>query len=258
MIVTDRTAAAVDFHQSSTGLSGLSPSPFGKTVAEVSAPAVRLDDHARSARLARVDLIKVDAEGWDFEALLSHDFARLAPRLAMVEFGTQFARQSFDRIAKGVMAMAEHGYDALVFSYDDDGNFAKGVWQHRLIGVSFGAWWRARPPCCRTKAASGPAHCGSGSNRSALQPMASKARLISPWQAPTSTTCGVPPTLNDAELMRLIVVPYFRSAHDLAANSGLRAAASVAPSAATWRRSASGVAAARSASARRRASSMPR
>jgi len=56
----------------------------------------------------------------------------------MVEFGTNFERQRAAAVAAGISDMARHGYDALVFSYEDDGNFARQVRQYRLIAAKFG------------------------------------------------------------------------------------------------------------------------
>lgn len=139
MAVAEREDAGATFHQSATGLSGLSPSPYAATASILSVRSIRLDSFARSQQLGRVDLLKIDAEGWDFEALRSHDFKALPPRIAMVEFGTNFARQDVPTVMSGVAEMARHGYDALVFSYEDDGNFQRQVWRYRLIGAGFGA-----------------------------------------------------------------------------------------------------------------------
>lgn len=107
--------------------------------ATLSVRSIRLDSFARSRLLRRVDFLKVDAEGWDFSALRSHDFKALPPRVAMVEFGTNLAQQDFPAVLAGIADMARLGYDALVFSYEDDGNFQRQLWRYRLIGAGFGA-----------------------------------------------------------------------------------------------------------------------
>jgi FkbM family methyltransferase len=139
LAVGARDEAEVAFYQSAPGLSGLGQSPFGAAAATLTVPAVRLDSFARRRGLARADLVKVDAEGWDFDALLGHDFAGLPPRLALIEFGTWFARQSREAVRAGIAAMTGHGYDALILSYEDDGNFARRVWRYRLIAMGFEA-----------------------------------------------------------------------------------------------------------------------
>jgi FkbM family methyltransferase len=139
LAVGARDEAEVAFYQSAPGLSGLAPSPYGAATATLKVPAVRLDSFARKRNLARADLIKVDAEGWDFDALLGHDFAALPPRLALVEFGTWFARQTREAVQAGIAAMAGRGYDALLLSYEDDGNFARQLWRYRLIALGFDA-----------------------------------------------------------------------------------------------------------------------
>ncbi len=137
-VVNSAEAASVTFYQSATGLSGLSPSPYGATESTLFLPSVRLRDFVKSRAIDRIDFLKIDAEGWDFDALRSHDFHASAPRLAMVEFGTEFARQSMGAVMEGIAEMARQGYDALVFSYEDDGNFKRQVWRYALIAARFG------------------------------------------------------------------------------------------------------------------------
>jgi len=86
-----------------------------------------------------VEFLKIDTEGWDFEALLGHDFAACPARLAMAEFCTEFPRQDAAKIAAATAAMRRAGYDALVFSYEDHGNYKNRIWKHDLIGAGFGA-----------------------------------------------------------------------------------------------------------------------
>ncbi len=139
LAVSDRDAAAVSLCQSAVGLSGLSSSPYAETVATLTIPAVRLDTFARARGWQRVDLLKIDTEGWDLAALAGHDFDALPPRLAMIEFSTEFTQQDAAAIAQGIADMARKGYEALVFSYDDEGNFKRRVWVHQLIGATFGS-----------------------------------------------------------------------------------------------------------------------
>jgi len=139
LAVSDRDQAAVSFQQSATGLSGLSGSPYAATQATLTVPATRLDRFCREQGVERVDFLKIDAEGWDFEALLGHDFAACPARLAMAEFCTEFPRQDAAKIAAATAAMRRAGYDALVFSYEDHGNYRNRIWKHDLIGAGFGA-----------------------------------------------------------------------------------------------------------------------
>lgn len=138
MAVSDSAGPALSYYRSATGLSGLSPSPFGATEATVQVAATRLDRFCRDHDVNAIDLLKVDAEGWDFDVLYSHDFENLPPRLVMVEFGTEFDRQPLDEIRSAITWMKARGYDALVFSYEDDGNFKRQVWKYRLIAATFG------------------------------------------------------------------------------------------------------------------------
>lgn len=137
MVAVDAPVNSVTYHRTAVGLSGLGPSPYAPTLQTVVLPATRLADLARSEGMSRIDLLKVDAEGFDFTVLNGHDFAALPPRLVMVEFGDMYAGQSRAEIAEGIRAMAERGYDAMIFSCEDDGNFRKGVWEYRVIAVTF-------------------------------------------------------------------------------------------------------------------------
>lgn len=138
LAVTDAGEPALSYYRSATGLSGLSPSPFGATEATLEVPATRLDRFCAARGLHTLDLLKVDAEGWDFDVLRSHDFSALPPRLAMVEFGTEFARQPLPAIRAAIAGMSRHGYDALVFSYEDFGNFKRQIWKYSLLAATFG------------------------------------------------------------------------------------------------------------------------
>jgi FkbM family methyltransferase len=136
-VISSSEVPSATFYQSATGLSGLSPSPYGETASSFSVPSLRLREFVKTRGLHGLDFLKVDAEGWDFDALQTHDFSAAPPRLAMVEFGTEFARQSTAAVAEGIAEMARHGYEALVFSYEDYGNFKRQVWRYALIAARF-------------------------------------------------------------------------------------------------------------------------
>jgi FkbM family methyltransferase len=139
LAISDREQPAIAFHQSEQGLSGLSASPYAPTRATLMVPVTRLDRFCRDQAIERADFLKIDAEGWDFEALASHDLAACPLGLAMAEFCTEFARQDSQKIASAIAAMRAAGYEALVFSYEDHGNFKRRVWKHELIAARFGA-----------------------------------------------------------------------------------------------------------------------
>src|SRR5262249_34568214 len=115
--------------------SGLAASPFGSTIATLRVRAVRLGSFLLSQNVARVDFLKVDTEGNDFAVLDSHDFARLPPALAFVEYSYYFPGQDESLLRRAIAAMDERGYSAVVFEYDDDGNFKRGNWSHRLVAI---------------------------------------------------------------------------------------------------------------------------
>jgi FkbM family methyltransferase len=132
----DRDLAS--FVQNATpGLSGLSPSPFGTTRGTFAVRTVRLDGFLASQGLSRVDFLKIDTEGNDFAVLEAYDFARLPPVLAFVEFSYFFAGQDAAVLRGAVSAMGSRGYRPVIFEYDDDGNFRRGTWHHRLTAVHF-------------------------------------------------------------------------------------------------------------------------
>ncbi len=126
----------VKFYKNSTaGLSGLSSSPFGSTQQLIEVPAVRLADWCRQAGIENVDFLKIDAEGHDFDVLDGFDFTTQRPALVLVEFGTQFARQTLQDVDGVLERMRSSGYGAVAFCYADDGAFARGVWSYRLTGL---------------------------------------------------------------------------------------------------------------------------
>jgi FkbM family methyltransferase len=130
----DRDTAA--FQQNSTpGLSGLSPSPFGATVAAIPVRTVRLDSFLASQNIERVDFLKIDTEGNDFIVLETHDFTRLPPALIFVEYSYYFAGQDEALLRRATSTMKDRGYSAVIFEYDDDGNFKRGNWTHRLVAI---------------------------------------------------------------------------------------------------------------------------
>ena len=135
MLVTETSGSAA-FFQAEMGLSGRSPSRLSATKDMYSLPATRLDEFAAARGLTRVDWLKVDCEGYDFDALLSHDYAKLPPRLALAEFTTAHPRQAGDALPAALAAMRERGYGALIFSYEDAGNFERRVWDYWCIGVT--------------------------------------------------------------------------------------------------------------------------
>jgi len=120
------------------GLSGLSESPYGKTGQRISVPSVRLDGYLSKLGVDRVDMLKIDTEGWDIEVLMTHDFENLPPRLVFIEVNTAFEMQSMARIREAIIWMQERGYTALTFGFQDDGNFRKGIWNARLSALTQG------------------------------------------------------------------------------------------------------------------------
>lgn len=132
----DQDRDSAPFQQNSTpGLSGLAPSPFGATVGAIPVRTVRLDSFLASQGITRVDFLKIDTEGNDFIVLEAHDFARLPPALIFVEYSYYFPGQDESLLRRATGAMKDRGYSAVIFEYDDDGNFKRGNWNHRLVAI---------------------------------------------------------------------------------------------------------------------------
>jgi FkbM family methyltransferase len=132
----DQDREAAPFQQNSTpGLSGLAASPFGATVGAIPVRTVRLDSFFASQGVSRLDFLKIDTEGNDFIVLEAHDFARLPPALIFVEYSYYFPGQDEALLRRAISAMDARGYSAVIFEYDDDGNFKRGNWNHHLVAI---------------------------------------------------------------------------------------------------------------------------
>lgn len=135
MAVSDGAETEVAFHQAQTGLSGLGESPFGATEAVLTVPCTRLDNFYVKHNVKYVDFLKIDAEGFDFDVLASHDFNLMQPPIVMVEYGTHFETESLPVINQEIARMAAAGYGSVLFNYFDDGNFSQGKFIYRLTHI---------------------------------------------------------------------------------------------------------------------------
>jgi len=143
--VSNAASASLSFHKSRTrGLSGFSASPYGETAEIIEVPCVRLGDYCATHAIDRIDFLKIDAEGHDFEALHSLDLARIAPRIIMLEFGTTFAGQTLSALNAMLAQMQAQGYRSVIFAYDDDSNLKRGIWSYQLKRIFVDA------PCPQT------------------------------------------------------------------------------------------------------------
>lgn len=126
----------VSFQQAGThGLSGLGDSPFAATAATLTVACTTLQRFCLQQGIARLDFLKIDAEGYDFDVLQTHDFEAIQPRLILVEYGTHFARQTREVINNELMRMVDHGYAAVIFNCTQDGDFARGQWIYRTTHI---------------------------------------------------------------------------------------------------------------------------
>ncbi len=136
MAVGSQSTDSIAFHQASVqGLSGLGESPFGATTRLIEVPCLTLADFCERHRVTTIDLLKIDAEGFDFDVLESLRFDRVQPELVLVEYGTHFPRQTRAAINKVLADMDSRGYGAVIFAYADDGNFKRWIWVYRLTGL---------------------------------------------------------------------------------------------------------------------------
>ena len=162
--------AQISFAQNLTpGLSGLSSfRRFGSHLEVDRSPPVRLDTLLAGLGVQRVDFLKVDTEGSDFDVLKAYDFERLPPPLIFVEYSYFFPSQTPAVVRQAGLEFMRQlgGYRALIFDYDDDGNFkahaeaGSTAWSRFTPAVSSGSaarqqlWKRALlPGCGRTPAA---------------------------------------------------------------------------------------------------------
>lgn len=82
-----------------------------------------------------MDLLKIDAEGYDFHVLESLNFDSVIPELVLLEYGAHFACQTLTVVNRAIADMASRGYGSLVFVYADDGNFKRSRWVYRLTSL---------------------------------------------------------------------------------------------------------------------------
>jgi len=134
--VADQDRESVPFHLNATpGLSGLVPSPFGVTTATRPVRTVRIDSFLAANNVVRVDFLKIDTEVNDFAVLESMNLERISPPLVFVEYNYFFRGQNEITLRNEITRMRVRGYAAVIFEYDDDGNFMRGNWRHRLTAI---------------------------------------------------------------------------------------------------------------------------
>ena len=113
------------------GLSGFLASRYGETAEIIEVPTIRLDDYCSAERIDRIEFLKIDAGGHDFEVLQNLDLARVAPRVIMLEFGTTFAGQTLGALNEMLAQMKAQGYRSVIFAYDDS-NLKHVIWSYEL------------------------------------------------------------------------------------------------------------------------------
>jgi hypothetical protein len=104
-------------------------------VATIDVPTIDLSPYMAANGWCDVDFIKIDVEGHDFTVLRALDFASIAPRLIMVEFGDQFPGQDRNALDGLLRHMREAGYCACVVCLHALGRFELHQWQTRLSAI---------------------------------------------------------------------------------------------------------------------------
>lgn len=133
------SSSAITFYNSATpGLSGLSKPVYGPLAGTTVVRCVSLADFLPRQNVQRVDFLKVDAEGWDFEVLRGHDFQRFPPWLVLVEYSTACERQTLPKLQETIRFMENRGYRAVVFAASDDSKFHQGIWDFEVRSIVCG------------------------------------------------------------------------------------------------------------------------
>jgi FkbM family methyltransferase len=128
----------VRFNKRSPGLSGLGESVFGQTREQITVSATTFDRYLAD-QPGEVDVIKIDAEGSDFDILAAINLAAVAPKVIMVEFSIEFPQQSQATLEGAIATMQAQGYDAVVFEYRKGQGFGVSNWEIELVDVALDA-----------------------------------------------------------------------------------------------------------------------
>jgi FkbM family methyltransferase len=131
-------AEQVSFNKRAVGLSGLGDSAPGLAAQQITVSATTLERYLKD-RPGAVDVIKIDAEGADFDILASIDLAKVAPKVVMVEFSTEFPGQSQATIDSAIKAMHRQGYGAVVLECRKGNGFGVSNWEYDLVDVALDA-----------------------------------------------------------------------------------------------------------------------
>lgn len=105
------------FYQSDPGFSSLEPSPYTKLQQVLFVRSIRLNELVLPD--GRADLIYIDAQGSDFQALSGYDLKHAPPKCVMLHFDGKFPAQSAEKTGEVIADMKRQGYDAIVFEYGD-------------------------------------------------------------------------------------------------------------------------------------------
>ena len=119
----------------------------GLTSKEITAHEVdclTIDDVLRLANIDSVDLIQIDAEGYDYEIVKSIDFRRSGPKILRFEY-RHFSEKDLDQC---VRMLASHGYQFLTEERDmiavrGESASGRGISAERASSLHHGELWVA-------------------------------------------------------------------------------------------------------------------
>ncbi len=118
-IASHEAESMLIFYQSDPGFSSLEPSPYAKLQQVLFVRSVRLNEAVLPN--GRLDMLHIDAQGSDFQALSGYDFKHAPPKCIMLHVDGKFPAQSVEKTEAVIADMKRQGYDAIVFGYGDKG-----------------------------------------------------------------------------------------------------------------------------------------
>ena len=136
--VTDKSGESVPFYVDQTHPARNSLQPVSADhQTSIDIQTTRLDDVLMDHKLKEVTLLKIDAEGADFQVLKGFDFNKIKPDLVMAEFDEERTRQFFNYDLNDIVTYMEP-YNYQVFIIETRGrerwdfNYQVGSTQYKL------------------------------------------------------------------------------------------------------------------------------
>jgi FkbM family methyltransferase len=92
--------------------------PDADFMEQVKVSCVSFSDFIKSNAIDKLDLLLLDTEGYDFEILMSIDFAHIKPRIIRFEHGVRNSVMSSDQFIHVCNHLNSYGYQIIAESYD--------------------------------------------------------------------------------------------------------------------------------------------